>query len=105
MYAKVQATTPKPASTQKIARQPKNHRICPPISGASIGAIDEQACISDIARAAWSLSARSRTIARQHHAAACRQALQHAQQYEMARFHGKSAADAGDDIGGEPGQD
>jgi hypothetical protein len=53
-----------PASTQKIARQPQNHRTWPPISGASIGAIDEQACISDIARAAWSFSARSRTMVR-----------------------------------------
>ena len=53
-----------PASTQKIARQPKNHSTWPPISGASIGAIEEQACISDIARAAWSFSARSRTMVR-----------------------------------------
>ncbi len=53
-----------PARTQKIARQPRNHRIWPPISGASMGAIEVQAIISDIARAAWSRSARSRTMVR-----------------------------------------
>ena len=52
------------ASTQKIARQPANHRIWPPSSGASIGAMDVQAIISDMARAAWSFSARSRTMVR-----------------------------------------
>jgi hypothetical protein len=56
--------TPIAASTQKTARQPRNHRIWPPISGASIGAIEVQAIISDMARAAWSRSARSRTMVR-----------------------------------------
>ena len=52
------------ASTQKMARQPTNHRIWPPISGANMGAIELQACMSDMARAAWSRSARSRTMVR-----------------------------------------
>jgi hypothetical protein len=52
------------ASTQKIARQPRNHSTWPPISGASMGAIEVQAIISDMARAAWSFSARSRTMVR-----------------------------------------
>ena len=62
--AATSATTPMIASTQKIARQPRNHRTCPPISGASMGAIEVQAIISDMARAAWSFSARSRTMVR-----------------------------------------
>ena len=76
-YVRISATKPIAASTQKIARQPRNHRICPPISGASMGAIEVQAIISDMARAAWSFSARSRTMVRAsttppHAASPCR---------------------------------
>jgi len=36
----------------EIARQPANHSTWPPINGASIGAIEVHAIISDMARAA-----------------------------------------------------
>ena len=53
-----------PASTQKMARQPHRTRTWLPISGASMGASELQAMISDMARAACSRSARSRTMVR-----------------------------------------
>src|SRR5260370_940496 len=39
---------------QKIARQPRNDRICPPITAPSMGTIEVHAIISDMARAAGS---------------------------------------------------
>ena len=51
-HATTKAITPAEASTQKMARQPANHITWPPITGASIGAMEVQAIISDMARAA-----------------------------------------------------
>jgi hypothetical protein len=71
-----------------------------------MGAIDVQAIISDMARAAWSFSAKvAHHGACQDHAAAGRQALQEAQQHELARFGCKGAADAGQDVGHQSAQD
>ena len=71
-----------------------------------MGAIEVQAIISDMARAAWSRSARSRTMVRAsttppQAASPCRKRSSH----ELARFGGKGAADAGQDVDGDAAQD
>ena len=71
-----------------------------------MGAIEVQAIISDMARAAWSFSARSRTIVRAsttppQAASPCRNRSTD----QMAGLEREGAADAGHDVDGEADQD